>query len=115
AAEVARQPPPPPPAGFGGPPRPGEPPKPGKPPAEPGKPEDDGKEQDAAKAELATFRKWARKHADGKRPFEFTGPRDVVLALAPDLADDDRATFKTADAGDAGPKATGPAGSTTRS
>src|SRR5690606_29195447 len=62
-------------------------------------------QRDAAKAELATFRRWARKHATPARPFEFTADPGVLLELAPDLADDPRVVFKAAGGGDA-PKVT---------
>jgi len=67
-------------------------------------------QRDAAKAELATFRRWARKHPEAARPFEFTSDPGVLLELAPDLADDPRAVFKAADGdegagGDGDPKA----------
>lgn len=58
-----------------------------------------GERADAAKAQLAAFRRWARKRStDPRRPFEFTADRDLLVKLAPDLADDDRVTFKAADA-----------------
>ncbi|WP_181871645.1 phage head morphogenesis protein [Sphaerisporangium album] len=70
--------------------------------ARPGAPGEDRPAQDrppasdAAKAELATFRRWARKHVGADRRFQFTTERDVVLTLAPDLADDNRVTWKAA-------------------
>jgi SPP1 gp7 family putative phage head morphogenesis protein len=54
-----------------------------------------------AKAELARFRRWARKRQAPGRQFEFTADEALLTKLAPDLADDERVTFK---AGDADPK-----------
>ncbi|MFC5184381.1 phage portal protein [Actinomadura harenae] len=105
AAEVARQPPPPPPAPFGAAPH-------GQPDGqEP--PENAGQDEQQAKDEIAKFRRWARKRTGNARPFEFQAGRDVLLALAPDLADDPRALLPKA--ADADPKARPPgrAGSTT--
>lgn len=72
-------------------------------PGEGGDGQEGGEQADVAKAELAAFRRWARKHPTGKRPFTFTAGHDVLLALAPDLADDDRVTFKASDADPKGP------------
>lgn len=98
AAEAAAKPP----APGGGPGGPG-----GAPEQNPGDEGDQGDQGDEgeqqAKAELATFRKWARKRTAPGRPFEFTADRDVLLTLAPDLADDGRVAFKDGGGGD--PKA----------
>ena len=67
-----------------------------------GEGEEGGGQADTAKAELAAFRRWARKRTDPKRPFEFTADRALLVKLAPDLADDDRVRFKAADAGPKG-------------
>lgn len=71
---------------------------------------------DAAKAagELATFRRWARKRVTADRPFEFTSSRGVVLQLAPDLADDDRVTWKAAGPGPKARAVGGPVGAPTK-
>lgn len=84
---------------------PGQPPGPDGQKPGPGqdKPGDNSQDGQAAD-EVAKFRKWARKRQDPGRPFEFTAGRDVVLGLAPDLADDDRVTWKAATPG---PKARG--------
>ncbi|WP_327088544.1 phage head morphogenesis protein [Nonomuraea sp. NBC_01738] len=84
----------------GGQPGPSGAPKPGRDQGEGGdKPKD--KDPDTVKAvgELATYRRWARKRVDPGRAFEFTADRHLVLGLAPDLADDDRVTWKAAGPG----------------
>lgn len=72
-------------------------------------PEDDDEEQpepaaggekpEAVKAELAAFRRWARKNPSPRRPFQF---QTVTKADAPDLAFDNRVVFA---GGDPSPKA----------
>jgi len=99
ASEAARQA-----LAQGKPPAPGQEPPQGEetsPAGEGGEGEEGGEQAIAAKAELAAFRRWARKRTAPGRPFEFTADRALLVKLAPDLADDDRVTFK---AGDAGPK-----------
>lgn len=58
-------------------------------------------QSDVVKAELAAFRRWARKNPNPRRPFEF---QTVTKADAPDLAFDTRVLFADL-GGDAGPKA----------
>jgi SPP1 gp7 family putative phage head morphogenesis protein len=58
------------------------------------KDEDPGKEK--AVGEVAAFRRWARKRVEPGRRFEFDSDRHLVLGLAPDLADDERVTWKAA-------------------
>ncbi|MEV7006839.1 phage minor head protein [Streptosporangium sp. NPDC051022] len=60
---------------------------------------EDKKQDGEAAGEVAKFRRWARKRVEPGRTFEFEAPRDVVLSLAPDLADDDRVTWKAAGPG----------------
>ncbi len=66
-----------------------------------------------AAAELAAFRRWARKRVEPGRQFEFAGHRDVLLALAPDLAEDDRVTWKAAGPGPKARAVGGPVGAPT--
>lgn len=64
---------------------------------------------DAAKKELEAFAKWAAKHPNPVRPFQF---EHVTEDMAPELAGDERVAFKIntapTDGGDAAPKATQP-------
>ncbi|MEV0968505.1 ADP-ribosyltransferase [Microtetraspora glauca] len=69
------------------------PPKPG---PDQEQPEDTSGDTAKAAAEVETFRRWARKRVEPGRRFEFETDRALILALAPDLADDDRVTWKAA-------------------
>lgn len=61
-----------------------------------GKADPDAEVPSTAKAslELAAYRRWVRKRVAPGRTFEFTAGRTAVLELAPELAEDERVTFK---------------------
>ncbi|MEU0516635.1 phage minor head protein [Streptosporangium sp. NPDC006007] len=61
--------------------------------------EDKKQDTDKAGGEVAKFRRWSRKRVEPGRTFEFESDRMTVLSLAPDLADDDRVTWKAAGPG----------------